>query len=221
MHSPTEATIAASTPPGLPRWLMPWLPYLAVLIGLYGLRNAWVACLGYHLGLVCLLTLGRQCPPARRLLAGFSWQHAALSVLGGAAAGAALYYCWPVFGFPPAFGQQMAHLGITNAWWPAFLTYFVCVNPLLEECAWRASLGSPSRAPIWHDVAFAGYHSVVMALFLGWPWLLVALAALTAVGWTLRQLARDTGGLLIPIIAHAAADAGIMLAVFAICRQGR
>ena len=200
----------------LAAWCAPAIPYLAVLIGLYGLRNAWVAVLGYHLGMVVILALEKKWLRVHALGEGSVRWQLAVALLSGVGVGIAFYLCWPLFGVSGEIGARLAQVCVTPAAWPAFILYFVLVNPVLEELFWRGHLASTSRRIIWQDVLFAGYHLLVMAYFVRWPWLLVALLALTATAWLWRQLAHRNNGLLVPFVAHAAADAGIMAAVYVI-----
>jgi len=192
----------------------PFAPYVAVLIGMYGLHSAWAAVFGYHLSMALVLTLDGYWAQARRLGAGGpAWLRAG-GALFGIGGGAALYLLWPWLGVPAGFGRTLAQLGLTEAAWPLFLVYFCAVNPALEELYWRGYLHHPSRRLIPNDLLFAGYHLLVLAGYFAWPWLIAVFIGLTAAAWLWRQLARHTGGLLVPYLSHVAADAGIMGAVY-------
>ena len=69
-----------------------------------------------------------------------------------------------------------------------------------------------------NDFLFAGYHLLVLVLFLEWIWILPALGVLLAAGWFWRQLRRRQGGLLLPVVSHMAADGGIMGVVYLLSR---
>jgi hypothetical protein len=194
--------------------LAPFLPYLAVLCGLYWLHSAWVAVLLYHLGIVVMLSGEKQWAHGRTLFAGYApWQVPA-TALGGIGAGAVLYLLWPLLGMPAAFGGKLAGFGLTSSLWPFFFGYFILVNPWLEELYWRAYLGHSSLRPAWNDLCFAGYHLLVLAFFVRWPWLLLTLCALVAVAWIWRQLARQQHGLCAPMLSHVFADAGTMAVIY-------
>ncbi|MHB9132605.1 MAG: CPBP family glutamic-type intramembrane protease [Armatimonadota bacterium] len=190
------------------------MPYCAVLLGMFWLRNAWIALLGYHLGMAVILTLGQRWSQARSLRAGYSPWWMLLGILGGIGAGVALYLYWPFFGVPPDLGIQLAQLSLTPAAWPFFMLYFILVNPWLEELYWRDYLGSPSYRPTWHDFFFAGFHLLVMARFVHWPWLLCTLVILITASWAWRQIARTNRGLLVPVVCHILADVGILFTVY-------
>ncbi len=47
------------------------MPYLAVVVGLYIFRNAWLCCIGlYHAGIILILFLARRQGLVRNLLVG-------------------------------------------------------------------------------------------------------------------------------------------------------
>jgi len=192
---------------------------LAVVVGMFGLHNAWVAAIGYHVGMMAMLTFDGGWGHARTLLDGRPrWR--ALAVLPlGLACGWLVYLCWPIFNVSSQFGASLGHLGITTASWPLFIAYFCVVNPWLEELYWRGYQGSASRRPVWNDLFFGGYHILVLAYFMPWPWLIIALLILSSTGWLWRQESRLSKGLLVPTASHFAADASIIIAVYLIASR--
>lgn len=198
----------------------PYAPYLAVLIGMFLFHSAWAAVLLYHLGMALVLSLDRGWGQARRLGAGMQPLNLTATSLFGLSGGALLYFLWPLLGVPPGVGESLAGLGITQAAWPAFIAYFCLVNPWLEEVYWRGYLGDSAVRSVANDVLFAGYHVLVLSVFVWWPWLIVVLAGLVAAGWVWRQQARRTGGLLVPMVSHFLADAGVFLTVYLLVIRG-
>jgi len=192
----------------------PYAPYLAVLVGMYLFHSAWAAVLLYHLGMALVLTLGRGWGALRGLGAGRQPLGLAATSLFGVSGGVLLYVLWPLLGVPPGVGASLAHLGITQTAWPAFIAYFCLVNPWLEEIYWRGYLGDSAARPVPNDVLFAGYHVLVLASFIRWPWLLAVLVVLAGAGWLWRQQARRTGGLLASAVSHFLADTGVFLTVY-------
>jgi hypothetical protein len=186
-----------------------------VLGGLYWLHNAWVAVLLYHLGMVAMLSGEKQWSHGRSLFAGYAHWHVPVTAFGGIGAGALLYLLWPLTGkMAGSFGAHLASFGLTPALWPLFFGYFILVNPWLEELYWRGYLGDSSLRPTWNDLFFAGYHLLVLAIFVSRPWLLLTLCALVAVAWIWRQLARQQHGLCASMLSHAFADAGTMAVIY-------
>lgn len=101
--------------------------------------------------------------------------------------------------------------------WALFggLFFYACLNALFEEVVWRgvvmqaleSSTGSLTAALILQSVAFGLWH------FVGFPsgWIGVGLAAIFA--FMMGLLRVRTRGLLIPFVAHVAADVTIYLIV--------
>ena len=92
------------------------------------------------------------------------------------------------------------------------------MNPVLEEWYWRGVLGSPSRMPTPNDAAFAGYHVLVLAVFVPWPWALAVAVVLVGAAWLWRQLVARHGGLVIPVVTHAVADLSVIVTAELIVR---
>ena len=220
MPEVTLPTTPVKLPVSCIRQVAPFVPYLAVIIGIFGLRSAWGAVFGYHLGMALVLSLDRGWRGARGLGRGMQPLHLTATGLFGFSGGVLLFLCWPLLGLPANFNLQLAGLGLSAVTWPVFLIYFCAVNPIMEEVYWRGYLGDASRRPVWNDLLFAGYHLLVLAPFVWWPWLGVALVALFSAGWLWRQQARLTNGLLVPLVSHGIADLAIMLTVYLYVLKG-
>ena len=193
----------------------PVIPYLAVFMGMYMLRSAWASILLYHAGMVTVLTVTGSWQVGRPVAGWKTW----LILLGvsatSATAGIFIFVLWPIMKIPQlVLATELTGLGFDNLKWILFIFYYFTVNPFFEELFWRGYLGSDSRRPTWNDIWFAGYHVVVVFLFVDWLWLAVSFAMLVAVAWFWRQLACHYRSLWIPIASHAAADAGIIGAVY-------
>lgn len=209
----------APMPPSAYRRVAPLIPYLAVIVGMIWLRNAWMAAVGYHLGMAAILALDRGWPRRRTAQSGGRPLHVAAAVLGGLGAGVAIFLLWPLFGVPRGFGSLLARFGLSGASWPLFILYFCAINPWLEEFFWRGYLGAADRTPARHDFFFAGYHVLVMAFFVHWSWAAATLLILASVAWGWRQATRYYDGLLVPIVSHLCADVSIIMAVYWFSRQ--
>ena len=193
-------------------WVLP--AYVFIGAGMHGFRNGWLAILGLHLvmGVVLLGTRsGRS--EIRQLARGWHGLLFAGIALAGALAGVLIYFLWFVARIPElSMVGALSRVGLVDRSWLAFAVYYSLVNPWLEEGFWRGWLGSRSKLPDASDVAYAGYHLVVMALFVTWPWILVSFVILVGAGWMWRQAAAKRDGLLIPALAHFIADASIIAA---------
>ena len=190
-----------------------FLPYASVWIGLFALHSAWCAVLLYHAGIVAAL-LYRRPRSLGRLLCGVPRHpHDIVSSLVCAACGPALLLLWPLIAREDvSLGASLARYGLSGVAWWGFAAYYASVHPLLEEIFWRGWLPSERRGPAPGDLAFAGYHLLVLPLFVTWPWVAVAGVVLTLTAWTWRRSARRNGNLGVPIIAHALAGLGVVMA---------
>lgn len=196
------------------KWLTPILPYLAVAVGLFCARHAFLALLGFHLAIILSLILARSSIPLSLLFRSRNARRVLLSVLLGSSSGISLYI---LLSYPGVIDDLQGHvqaLRLTSSTWPIFITYFVMVNPLLEEYFWRGYLGSPTMGFYPSDFLYSGFHGLIL-----WgkvqPVLIVySLIVLVAAGWFWRQVARIDEGLLAPVLGHMAADLTILLTVY-------
>src|SRR5689334_12494148 len=123
------------------KWLTPLLPYLAVAIGMFWLRNAFAALLGFHVAILLSLLLARSRVPVRLLFKSRDIRWVALSVLLCGSSGVSLYFLWSTFGVVSDLSAEVETFGLTRSMWPIFILYFSLVNPLVEEYFWRGYLG--------------------------------------------------------------------------------
>lgn len=90
-------------------------------------------------------------------------------------------------------GASLVGLGLEGWGWLAFVAYYSLVTPWLEELFWRGWYPTVVGQGIMADLLFAGYHLLVVALFIGWPWVVLCFAVLTATAFVWRLVARREG----------------------------
>lgn len=195
-------------------FLVRLVPYIAVGLGLLVFKSAWLALVGYHIGILLVFAACREWRQFRRvrvifhpLWAGFAWA-------GSIMAGFWLYNGWNGLPLPADLSAQMTEIGLTPQRWPLFIAYFALVNPWLEETYWRGWLSSRVKFPVVDDLWFAGYHTLILLPYVSWIWLVLAILILTGAAWFWRQVARDTNSLFIPAVAHGFADFSILMAIY-------
>lgn len=125
-----------------------------------------------------------------------------------------LYFLWDTFRFVNDLSQQVEALGLNASNWPMFIAYFVLVNPFIEEYFWRGYLGNASKSLHTSDFLFAGYHTLIVINKVHIFSIVYALFVLILTGWFWRQVAREDGGLLAPVLGHMAADFMILVTVY-------
>jgi membrane protease YdiL (CAAX protease family) len=193
---------------------MPVLPYLAVALGLFWFRNAWVGLLAFHVSIGVALGLIQPKLSLKTLLKSNDVRWILLSILLSAVGGIFLHFFWSSLGVTRDFSAYMQSIGLHSANWPAFIAYFTLVNPFVEEFFWRGVLGSPTRSPYISDFLYAGFHALILVGKMPAASIIFGLTVLVLAGWFWRQLAREDQGLLAPVLGHMAADFTILMAVY-------
>jgi hypothetical protein len=191
----------------------PLVPYLAVIVGLYGMSSGWASILLYHGGMVLLLSIARGwvAPSMARTARCVRLMAAVLAA--SALVGPVLFVIWPTMALADfELADELGRLGLVDHWWVLFMVYYATVNPALEEIYWRGYLGSCSKGITRNDFFFAGYHVLVISRFVGAPWVAAGFLGLVGAAWFWRRTSRKCGGLAIPVASHAVADASLILA---------
>jgi membrane protease YdiL (CAAX protease family) len=195
------------------RFLWVVLAYLGVFWGMFILRNAWGALIGFHLTLLPLIVIDRQ-KIISRLRTPVSLGILLAIAASGIVGGAGLWLTWPHAGLPNDFSSSVGALGLSGNIWLPFILYFVLVNPVLEEAYWRSALTNSSRYPALVDFLFAGYHLFIIAPYVGLFWMLYVFIILACASWFWREVTRYTGSLLPAIFSHMLADLTILLVIY-------
>ncbi len=196
-------------------WLLPLIAYVSMVLGLYVFHSAWAA-FGFYHGLILVVMLSdKNRSYWHELITGWDWRVGAGAIVFGFGGGVVLYLLAPLAGIDSLMiGPVLSRLGLQGGSWLLFVFYHSLVNPWFEEVFWRGRLGCDHKRPVLNDVFFAGYHILVLVLFLDWIWILLAAVILTLAGWLWRQMRQQRQGLLLPVISHMSADASIMAVVY-------
>ncbi len=206
------------------------LPSGAVLLGLYGLHSAWAAILAYHFGIVsfALILDGRRLGDPPDDSEGVSAQGRLalrwilpLTILC-ALSGVAFYLLWSWMVRPgTSLSLWLAHRGMEGWSWWLFVPYYGLLHPVLEEWHWsRIGAGVSSRIGVL-DAIFAGYHLLVLATLVRWPWLVLIFVILlcSSAFWRDMYGARRTR--FVPLLTHGVADLSIVIAASLLLRAVR
>jgi hypothetical protein len=193
-------------------------PYLAVWAGLFLFQNAWIAMFGLHAAFLLVLVFSQPGISPAPLFKSRNIKWILLNILLCSAGGIVLYYLLPWFVSSESLRNQLSDLDLNEFNLPAFIAYFSLVNPLLEEYFWRISLGNETKGFYIGDLLYAGYHAIVLINQVPLLITLLAIVCLTFIGWFWRQVKREDGGSLAPLLGHMAADLSVMTAVYWIIR---
>ena len=196
----------------------PLIPYITIGIGLLVLHNAWVAMLGYHVGIAVVMAWSKYRPGLKQVYKGKGVWIPLIGGLGGVGSGVLLNLLWPALSIPHNINAYINSVGLNARTWPIFIGYFIIVNPLLEEYFWRGFLNSTARMPVLNDLLFAGYHLMAFAGHIATVWLIAIFLGLVAGAWAWRQINRNNIGLLASTVSHLAADIIIILTIYHFCR---
>jgi membrane protease YdiL (CAAX protease family) len=195
------------------RVLPPIIPYITIGIGLLIFHNAWLAILGYHIGMVVVLLLSKTGITIKQAFQGNKYWILLITALVGAGGGILLYILWPLLSVPD-FNLYIRSIGLSERTWPAFLAYFILINPWIEEYYWRGYLATADKRIALNDLLFSGYHLIVLAGHMETIWLFVVFFVLTIGAWFWRQMNRLNGGLLASTISHITADITVILTIY-------
>jgi hypothetical protein len=196
------------------KWRTPILPYLAVGLGIFWFRNAWIALIGFHMAILVAVLVARSRVPIQILFMSSDARWLLLSVLLCGSSGVSLHLLRPYFGITSDLSSQVETLGLTKSAWPSFIGYFVLVNPFVEEYYWRGVLGNTTSRLYSSDFLYAGFHALIMIGKIQISAIVCSLIVLVIAGWFWRQIGREDKGLLAAVLGHMAADLTILLAVY-------
>ncbi|MCD4708306.1 MAG: hypothetical protein K8S62_11280 [Candidatus Sabulitectum sp.] len=178
-------------------------PYFAVGIFWCIFSNAWLAIFAYHLQ---ILLWARRPFPSMRLP---GLKQIICFALPAVIAGPLFYFILPSIIHADLF-TWLADYHLSGLSLVLMIPYFGIVHPYLEQLHW-AQLREDT--PVAHPL-FAGYHIMVLYSLLTIPWLIACFAVLTAASLMWRQMRRRSGSSALPVISHALADTGIIIAAF-------
>lgn len=196
------------------KWIAPIPAYLAVGLGLFQFHSAWAALLGFHFAILLSLLIARPEISVAVLFRNTKIKWVILSILLCGSSGITLYLLRDYFGFASDLSLQTESLGLTSITWVPFIAYFALVNPFVEEYFWRGYLGHQTKSLHLSDFVYAGFHALVLFGKVSPGAILFGLMVLVIAGWFWRQIAREDGGLLAPVLGHMAADCTILIAAY-------
>ncbi len=180
-------------------------PWIAVGVFWLWLRSAWATILVYHA--LILLLPGRR---LRDVTRGWSARMALMAVVPCILAGPLTWLFLPSMVRTPV-GEWLASYGLSGRALLLIVPYYGLVHPVLEQAHWGPLRARPGLA-LPASAMFAGYHGLVLSTVMEPAWIVVCVAVLFASSLVWTAMHRRTGGLMVPALSHAAADAGMIVA---------
>lgn len=188
------------------------IPYLTIIFGLHILKNAWAAILLYHAGILFVLLKNNGIINFRRLFKGWNWKIGIPLVAISAFSGTTLYFLWTFIGIEESTLRSVLYeYGLNGFSRTIFMIYYCISTPVLEEAFWRGYLSVPGRFPSGPDFLFAGYHIIVLILFLKPLPIAGVFIALVITAWIWRITALRFNGLAIPFLSHLVAGVSVII----------
>ena len=184
---------------------------LLFFFGLHIFKSAWVAILLYHAAIFIVILATDRFMLFKRISRGWNWKIGLPLTILSALGGLALYYSWPVVGIQnPGLPRILGEYGLRGYSCQIFMIYYCVETPILEEVFWRGYLLAPGRYPSAPDFLFAGYHMIVLILFLKPLPVAAVFIALVLTAWIWRILALKFDGLAISFVSHLVAGVSVM-----------
>ena len=171
--------------------------------------------ISYHVLLFIVILQNTGDYTIKNIFRGFNGYIAILVCIPPALSGLVLYFLWPLLKLDViVFADKLAEFGIHGQLWTVFIPYYILFTPWLEEYYWRGILGSGKKFPDMSDLLFAGYHILVLFLFIKPVWVMLIFIILVFSAWIWRLIKIKFNGLLIPFISHLLADMSIIFAIY-------
>lgn len=197
------------------------IPYAAILIGIFGFQNAWVAVGLYYCGAAILISarLGIQ---SRALIgSGWSWKWVVLSIGFAIAILIGARILWnQIQRSDISLDEIFDRYGLGGSAGILFCAVALLINPIIEELFWRGCFQSNPRRLFSGDLIFAGYHIFVLWMVVRWYWVVLFFVGLALFGWMMRYLKYSLRGLGTVWFAHEMADLAIIMSILLILNRG-
>ena len=192
-------------------------PYLAILIGIFGFRSAWVAVGLYYCGAIFLISrrIGKR--SLDLMCSGWSWKWVVVSIGFATAIFIGALILWDqVQRVDVSLGELFNRYGLWGNNGILFCVLAVLFNPAIEELFWRGCFESNPHRLAKEDLLFAGYHVLVLWMVARWYWVFLFFAGLAFFGWIMRYLKHSLRGLGIVCFFHTMADLAIIVSILRI-----
>ncbi len=190
-------------------------PYIAVALGLYLFENAFLSLLLYHVGMIIPIVLYRKNIEWKKLIL-FNRKWLAIIVVGICfISGIVISSFWETVKIPSLdLLEKMTQYKLIGVSKILFLIYFSTVHPILEELYWRFVITPRSKLITLYELLFAGYHMLVVRLFVQAEYVIVTFVGLIIMARFWRFLRENLSENFLVFLSHLIADFSIMYFIF-------
>lgn len=194
------------------------VPYITTYLGLYYFSNAWLAILAYHF--VIIVSLVYKYKDLSKISYSItSKKLLSLGIIITASASPIIYLLWDYIKLTDLdLVYMLERFHLTGSSSILFILYFFLVHPILEELYWRFVISYTPNQKIEYlfDILFAGYHILVLRLFIQLPFAILSFIILAIAGMSWGYIKERYNDYITIFITHAIADLLIILTVFII-----
>lgn len=194
------------------------IPYITTYIGLYVFFNAWLALLAYHFVIIIVLIKRNQ------TLSNINYFIENKKILVSSLI--LILFILPLLLVTWDFikiadldlSYMLTKFHLDGFSFVVFIIYFFSINPILEELYWRIIItyNKNTKVDFLFDFLFAGFHILILILFVKITFVIVSFIALAIAGMTWRYIVRRYQDYVTIFVTHAVADLLIILAIYII-----
>ncbi|MGD9677355.1 MAG: CPBP family glutamic-type intramembrane protease [Vulcanibacillus sp.] len=196
--------------------LLSFVPYITTYFGLYVLSNAWIALLSYHLVIVIvLIKRNKELKKIRYLIT--NKKIFLSSIILTLFTLPLLILLWDFIKLPNLdLSNMLKKFNLDGISFVLFIIYIATIHPVLEELYWRLIITyeKSNKLDFLFDIIFAGYHILVLTLFVKIPFVIISVIVLAISGMFWRYIIKRYQDYLSVFAMHSIADLLIMIAIF-------
>lgn len=187
-------------------------PFFAIGLGWLMLRNPWITTVLFHGSMAAALWINRKQWQAGKLNQGWRGTWLVAAILSTA------LFAWWLFRRQDRFVAELlnkgADYGLAGPGIMLLAVYFCLANPLLEEAFWRGLFNASKLHPVTSDLAYGGFHYLILCPFVQWKDAVLAVTGLVGIGYCWRLLSNRLGGQAVAVVWHALGDVTVILVLF-------
>ena len=198
----------------LPKRLFIISPYIAVFLGLYIFKNAFLSIFLYHIGIVFSILIYRKDLNIKVIFKFNSKRLMLLLSFICSLSGISILLFWDLIKIPNMnLNRTMSEIGLVGVNKILFLIYFSTIHPILEEVFWRFLLKTKVKYISLDEILFALYHVMVLVFFIKIEFIIICFIALIVVARFWRYLQQNLSENMAVLLSHMIADFSIMFFV--------